>query len=284
MTEKLQHPATWLLAGLLTLPLVLAACGATAAPAADAIDVPPPATVPAASAVEEGKALLTDKGCASCHGANGEGVENLGPALPGHSREAVFDQVREPRQVPEGSAQMPAFGVDQISDEELEKIVAFIQSLGPPMGAGPFAGSMTEAAHLRLTLVSLEAESVEDALAHLQELIASTEGETKEKAGEILGFLEEGDLHGAEHELESMLAQAEGPKLTAMQLHIVLTLDALQNQADDDEIGHLEDAIGVATGEEETRLEELLADFKAGKAHDAEHELEEMLGAESPGS
>lgn len=35
--------------------------------------------------------------------------------------------------------------------------------------------------------------------------------------------LEEGDLHEAEHELETMLAEAEGTELTAVQLHIVLS-------------------------------------------------------------
>lgn len=277
MTNKLQHPMTWLLAGLLLLPLVLAACGATTGPSADATNAPPPARAPAASPVEEGKALLAAKGCASCHGANGEGVEDLGPALPGHSRDVVFSQVREPRQVPEGRVQMPAFDTDQISDDELEKIVAFIESLGPPMGAGPFAGSMTEAAHLYLTLVSLEAGSVEDAVAHLQDLIASAEGETKEKAEEILGYLEEGDLHEAEHELEEMLAEAEGSELTTVQLYIVLTLYALENHADEDAIRHLENAINVTTGEEKSQLEEILADLKAGEAHDVEHELEERL-------
>ncbi|MFC2046430.1 c-type cytochrome [Chloroflexota bacterium] len=283
MTEKLQHPTTWLLAGLLLLPLVLVACGTTAGPAADATDTPPLAAVPAASMVGEGKALLADKGCASCHGANGEGVENLGPALPGHSGEVVFNQVREPRQVPEGSAQMPAFGVDQISDEELEKIVAFIESLGPPMGAGPSAGSMTEAAHLRLTLVSLEAGSVADAMAHIQDLIDSAEGETKEKVEQILVFVEDGDVHEAEHELETMLAQTEGPELTAVQLHIVLTLDALQKHADDDAITHLENAIDVAVEEKKLQLERLLADLKTREAHAVEHELERLLGEEPHG-
>ena len=277
MGKEIQRSTMWLYAGLLLLPLILAACGATPGPAADATDVAAPATVSAASAVEEGKALLADKGCASCHGASGEGVGNLGPALPGHSSEAVFGQVREPRQVAEGSVQMPAFGTDQISDEELEKIVAFIESLDPRTGAGPFAGSMTEVAHLRLAMVSLEAGSVDEARAHLQDLIALAERETREKAKEILRFLEEGDLHEAEHELETMLAEAEGGELTTVQLHIVLAIGAFQKIADDDAIGHMEDAINVATGDEKALLEELLADLKAGKSHDVEHELEKML-------
>lgn len=280
--RKTSYPVRVLVFVSFVLSLALAACGAPAEPATPTptpTSAPAPAT--AVSAVDAGKVLLTEKGCAACHGANGEGMENLGPALPGHSREAVFRQVREPRPVPEGSVQMPAFSQEQISDEELEQIVAFIESLGPPMGAGPFAGSMTEAAHLRLALVSLEADSVDDARVHLQELLVSAEGETREKAKAILALLDEGDLHEAEHELETMLAEAEGDELTPMQLHIILALDALQKHADDDAIMHLENAIGVAEGDAKAQLEQLLADLNAGEAHDVEHELEELLGLES---
>jgi len=121
---------------------------------------------------------------------------------------------------------------------------------------------------------------VEDALAHLQDLIASTEGETREKADEIRGFLEEGELHEAEHELEEMLAEAEAGELTTVQLHIVLALAAVQDRAEDDAIGHLENAISVATGDEKAQLEQVLADLKAGEVHDMAHELEELLGRE----
>ena len=211
MRDRLQPPTSWLLTGFLLLPLLLAACGTPATPAAtlailaeaptaipaptatpteaptaepteESAVVPPPTRTPTPTPaisptpipriliVQQGQALFQASGCASCHGENGEGIEGLGPALPGHSPEAVVKQVREPRPAPEGSVQMPAYGTAQISDEELEQIVAWIESLGPPMGAGPFAGSIVEAAHLRLALISLEAGGVDDAAAHLQDL------------------------------------------------------------------------------------------------------------------
>jgi cytochrome c551/c552/sulfur relay (sulfurtransferase) DsrC/TusE family protein len=234
--------------------------------------------------IAQGQALFQANGCASCHGEAGEGVERLGPALPGHSREAVFRQVRDPRQVPEGSVQMPAYSREQISDEELEQIVAWIESLGPPMGAGPFAGSMTEAAHLRLALISLQTGSVDDAVVHLQDLVAAAEGETAEQAQAILDLLAAGELHEAEHELEIMLAEAEGSDLTETQLHIVLALDALQAHNDEDAIRHLANAIQVASGEEKIHLEELLKELEAGNAHDVQHDLERLLGEEPHGS
>lgn len=236
------------------------------------------------SDVQAGQALFEANGCIACHGANAEGVEGLGPALPGHSREMVFRQVREPRQAPQDSIQMPAYSIEQISDEELEQIVAFIESLGPPMGLGPFAGSMTEAAHLRLALFSLQVEDVTSATAHLEDLAAIVEGEIKEQVEELLHLLESGDTAEAKHELETMLADAEGAELTTVQLYVLLALDALQAHEDESAIRYLEGAISVATGEEQAHLEKLLAELEAGHAHDVQHELQEMLGMEPHGS
>lgn len=325
MTEKLQHPATWLLACLL---LLLAACGTpaappdtpttlversttaptpttpptaapTARPVEQSTDPPPPTHTPATTPttapalsptpvphevmIEQGIALFQANGCVSCHGQIGEGIEGLGPALPGHSREVVLKQVREPRAAPEGSVQMPGYGPEQISDEELDLIVAWIESLGPPMGAGPFAGSMTEAAHLRLALISLQAGAADDATAHLHDLVETFETEVGEQAQGILGLLEAGDLHEAEHQLEVMLAEAEGGELTEVQLHIVLARAALQGHHDEDAIRHLENASGAATGEERQTLVELLEQLRAGHAHDVQHELERLLGEEPHG-
>ena len=46
----------------------------------------------------------------------------------------------------------------------------------------------------------------------------------------------------------------------------------------------VENAVEIATGEEQSHLQELLEALKAGHAHDVEHELEEMLGQEPHGS
>ena len=70
-----------------------------------------------------GHALFIAKGCAACHGQNAEGT-SIAPALPGHNEQMVKNQVRNPR------FQMPAFSLEQISDEELEAIAGFIVNLG----------------------------------------------------------------------------------------------------------------------------------------------------------
>lgn len=307
MREFVRHWMIWPL--IIVFVVVLSGCGGaeptpTPVPATNtplpptATDVPPtPTTSPptattrttaspsesateetAVTDIKEGRALVAAKGCTGCHGANSEGLENLGPALAGHSREAVFKQVRSPREASPRMVQMPPYNSEQITDEELDKMVAFIGSFGPPMGIGAFAGSMTEGAHLRLARAALESENLVDVQAHLQDLVAAAEGETERIAQQILDLLKAGDRHDAENELETMLAQAPGAELTIVQLHLVLALNAVERQDDDDAMRHLEDAIDVAGGDEQAQIEELLADLKAGKVHDLEHELGEMLG------
>ena len=91
----------------------------TPAPIPTAIPTPGPR---GEEAVAAGKALFSDKGCAFCHGADGAGTAQV-PALVYRSRDAVLNQVRG------GGFHMPAFGTDKVSDEDLDKIVAFLESL-----------------------------------------------------------------------------------------------------------------------------------------------------------
>ncbi|MFQ6015306.1 MAG: c-type cytochrome [Anaerolineae bacterium] len=178
-----------------------------------ATPVPPTATpmlpTPTPELAEEGKALFAQKGCAACHGSNAEGTD-IAPALAGHSREQVFKQVRNP------VGEMPALTEEQVSDEELEKIAAFIESLGPVAEhrheyelAGPAS------AHLQMALKALQADNVEDAKHHIQHLLDIATGEAKETAEAILADLEAGNYHDAEHKIEDMLAQAPEAELSA---------------------------------------------------------------------
>ncbi|MBI4198286.1 MAG: cytochrome c, partial [Chloroflexi bacterium] len=107
----------------LALPVLLAASLVVACTA------PPASSTPTAEPHEEesvGLHLFREKGCAVCHGQNAQGSA-IAPALPGHTADQVRRQVRSPR------FQMPAFGPAQVSDEELDVIVAYIESLGPAM-------------------------------------------------------------------------------------------------------------------------------------------------------
>jgi cytochrome c553 len=71
--------------------------------------------------VRDGALLFFQYGCASCHGIRGQGGvlgTDLDEASPSEIR-------REVRDGPEG---MPAFRSDSLSDEDLEKIIAFLTS------------------------------------------------------------------------------------------------------------------------------------------------------------
>ena len=74
--------------------------------------------------VAVGRQLYIDKGCAVCHGQNGEGTD-IAPALPGHNEEQVKRNVRSP------VGNMPRSSPEQISDDELEMIADYIGSLSP---------------------------------------------------------------------------------------------------------------------------------------------------------
>lgn len=88
--------------------------------------VPPPATF-SSNDVAAGRALFQSKGCAACHGAQGEG--GIGTKLAGTAltRDQIAQQMRTPT-----LGIMPPFPVSQIGDAELEQIIAYIMSMNKP--------------------------------------------------------------------------------------------------------------------------------------------------------
>jgi mono/diheme cytochrome c family protein len=72
--------------------------------------------------VQDGRALFFQYGCTSCHGLKGEG-EAVGKAISGDSALKITSKVRE------GPKNMPAFHTSVLSDSDLQKIIAFLQSI-----------------------------------------------------------------------------------------------------------------------------------------------------------
>ncbi|MDP2727226.1 MAG: c-type cytochrome [Dehalococcoidia bacterium] len=70
----------------------------------------------------KGKIVFASKSCGACHGPNGEGTA-AAPRLKGAPADAVKAQVRSPK------GTMPAFGPGQISDSELQDLIAFMDTL-----------------------------------------------------------------------------------------------------------------------------------------------------------
>lgn len=80
---------------------------------------PPPTLSPAD--LEAARQLFMSKGCGVCHGAQAEGA--LGPHLLGVSPDEVRTIVRT------GVGGMPPFSEGSLSQGEMERIIAYLQSL-----------------------------------------------------------------------------------------------------------------------------------------------------------
>ena len=80
-----------------------------------------PHLVSTGDAAQDGRALFFKDGCASCHGLQAQGGA-VGPDLLDASASKIRREVRE------GPAGMPAYSASSLSDEDVEKIIAFLKS------------------------------------------------------------------------------------------------------------------------------------------------------------
>jgi len=110
--------------------------------AQEAPEAAPPAVPPVTDNV--GKTMFTSKGCTACHGAGGEGIPNLAPALKGllgskvelTSGETVTadeafikESIKNPgAKIVAGYAELPMLEIP-LTDEELEALVGYVKEL-----------------------------------------------------------------------------------------------------------------------------------------------------------
>ena len=211
------------------------------------------------------------------HGENGEG-KTTAPALPGKNEQMGKNQVRNPR------FQMPAFGPEQISDEELEAIASFIADLDGDDHQHQEVMELAAAVEMHhwMALESLEAQDSAEAIHHVGHIIELLgPGEHEDRMQGILALLKSGeDSHEPEHEIEEMLAGSASPGLTIFQLHLRQALDAL----DGDNISEAQHHVAHAqeTGDDSTAagLAEVQEFLGLEDRHGAEHEIQEILGLE----
>ena len=71
--------------------------------------------------VQDGRALFFKYGCASCHGLNGQGAA-VGKDLSKADAEDISEKVRK------GPKTMPSFDANVLSDSDLQKLIAFLES------------------------------------------------------------------------------------------------------------------------------------------------------------
>ena len=246
---------------------LLAACGQPS----PTVTPPPAATL---SPAEQGERLFALKGCSACHGLGAAGSD-IAPALPGHSAEQVLRQVRSP------VSSMPAFGAEQISDQELELLGVYVESLeAGGLHSEPTAIPLGDAVamHHWMALGALADEDTNEAMhhaGHAIELIEDTEHRRRMEA--VLGSLESGQLHDAEHEIEGMLAGTAEPDLGRGELHLQLALGAAQTHDGPEVIHHLDHFVDQAGGTE--GASEALEHIEAGELEEAGHAIVELLEA-----
>lgn len=222
--------------------------------------------------------LFVAKGCAACHGQNGEGSA-IAPALAGHSEAQVVRQVRSPR------FQMPAFSEEQVSDEELDAIAHYIVNLESEGHAhaeveSAQLGVVVEMHHW-MALEALKADVVEDAIHHVEHIIELLDdGEHQDRMKIIREDLQVRNTHDAEHKIEEMLTGKAAPDLSLAQLHLRQALVALAVEDVADAKHHVEHLQELAGAQEaQAQILELLGE---GDLHQAEHEIQELLGEEHP--
>jgi len=227
----------------------------------------------AVKGVARGRQLYLDAGCGGCHGQYAEGTD-IAPALPGHTKEQVRRQVRTPL------FQMPPYPDTRLSEKDLDAIAAYITSLEPTEEhVEPVKLSNPVVSHHWLAISSIKAQDTKDAIHHVAHIldldITAEHRAAMERATELL---REGDLHEAEHLVETMLAGRAEPTLTSTKLHLQLALSALEGRDTADarhHIGHyLEDAIG----EEQRKGRVIRTALRRGDLHEAEDGVRALLG------
>ncbi len=248
----------------ITLGAILGGCGGSSA-----AETPTPSAPP--SLPEQGQQVYLTKGCSGCHGLRVEGSE-IAPALPGHSAEQVRRQVRNPQ----GS--MPALSV---SDEELDLLVAYIESLETGGShSEPTALPLDEAVamHHWMALTALSADDVVEAMHHVGHAIELLEDQEHRQAMEaVLASLGAGALHDAEHEIEQMLAGTAEPALSMGELHLQLALSAILVHDAPNSTHHLQHFATDADEHERESAQQVLEHIDAEDEEEAEHAIIELL-------
>ncbi|MDA1257723.1 MAG: cytochrome c [Chloroflexi bacterium] len=235
---------------------------------------------PTLDAVQRGRAVFEQVGCAACHGEDGSGTV-IAPGLPGHNELQVRRQVRGPIGV------MPVFGQETLSPEALDDLVAYVESLTGADTHGHSTGvSVAEQslAHHRMVLTAFEADNVAEATHHMEHLIGGIlDGQHLALMQEALTVTQAGEVHDAQHMVEGMLSDVQPPDETFATLHFKLGLSGLRVGGTTEATHHLEHAAAVAEGDELEEINEILVLLAANEMDEAEEHLSALLGLMSMG-
>lgn len=262
-----------LIAGLF---LLIAACGGDGGtPQAPPISTEAPTATAPSTPKSEGERLFIANGCGACHGAQGEGSP-IAPALAGHTGGQVKRQARAPL------GQMPVFPPSKISNEELDQIAAYVESLeGDHVHMRVADPGKSLSQHHWMTLFALEDNSASEAVHHIEHIIAQVTGQHLSQMEQANDEIAEGNIHDAIHIIENMLAGVQVADLTPSEMHAGLARSSVLIDDIDGALHHLDHFMERMSGDQAAA--DLVAEIRdlleSGNISDAAHELEELTGA-----
>ena len=259
-----------LIAGLV---LMIAACGGDTPSAAPTSAAPPSATTQPAT-TSQGQRLFTANGCSACHGAQGQGSA-IAPALAGHTGSQVKRQARAPLGL------MPVFPPSTISNKELSQIAEYIDSLeGDHVHMRVVDPGAALSQHHWMTLFALEDDSVNEAVHHIDHIIAQVAGQHLAQMEEAKDETTGGNLHEAIHIIENMLAGVQLDDLTPSEMHASLARSSVLIDDIEGALHHLEHLMEALSGDQAvaSQVAEIQGLLASGEIDDAAHELEKLTG------
>ena len=176
---------------------------------------------------------------------------------------------------------MPALGPEQLSNEELDLLVAYIESLesdGGHMEPSAVPLDAEVAMHHWMALAALADDDEDEATHHVGHVIEIVEDdEHRHRMEAVLVSIEAGAHHDAEHEIEEMLTGIAEPALSTGELQLQLALTAVLIGDAPEAIHHLEHFTVDADEHERETAQGLLEQIDAGALEATEQGIIELL-------
>lgn len=219
----------------------------------------PPAHSASATDAAVGEAIYNKAGCVACHGTEAQG-SSIAPRLSGHTAEQVRRYLRNPQ------GKMPRFGLDKISDSQLEAIASYLAGL--PVPEAPVAPMDTLAAlemHHWMAHRALRSNDLQHSVHHLSHARDFITDDAHRRSMErVFELVRANRLEPAAYAVLKMLSANVTPGISMEQMHVRLALGSVEADDIKEAIHHLQHYIDRTSGHDRRHAEELLIRLKKG--------------------
>ena len=176
---------------------------------------------------------------------------------------------------------MPVFPPSTISNKELSQIAEYIESLeGDHVHMRVVDPGAALSQHHWMTLFALEDDSVNEAVHHIDHIIAQVAGQHLAQMEQAKDETTGGNLHEAIHIIENMLAGFQFDDLTPSEMPAPLARSSVLIDDIDGAQHHLNHLMEALSGDQAiaSQVTEILGLLESGETGDAAHELEKLTG------